>query len=188
MNAVHCGIERQRKFMKLQSPFARSAILFCALLGVASAQQFPRLQEENLARQQVVLPDAAGGKVAALVLGFSRTSQYSTGAWMKHLREDFGKKTGIVLYQLPVLEDAPRLIRGMITSGMKKGVPESERANFVPVMHGEADIKRLVTYKEEDDAYIVVLDRTGKVAYQAHGGTDVRGYAELQTKLQSLFK
>jgi hypothetical protein len=173
--------------MKLRFPFAQSA-LFCALLGVASAQQFPRLQEENLAGQQVVLPDAATGKVAVLVFGFSRASQYSTGAWMKHLREDFGKNSGIVLYQLPVLEDAPRLIRGIITSGMKKDVPESERANFVPVIHNEADIKELVSYKEPDDAYLVVLDRAGTVVYQSHGGVGASGYADFRTKLQSLLK
>jgi hypothetical protein len=176
------------KFMKLQFEVAQSAILFCALLGMASAQQLQRLQEENLAGQQIVLPDAAAGKVAVLVFGFSRASQYSTDAWMRHLRKEFGKNSGVLLYQLPVLEDAPRLIRGMITSGMKRGVPEGERSTFVPVMHNEADLKRLVGYKEADDAYLVVLDRTGKVAYQAHGGTDVRGYAVLQAKLQGLLK
>ena len=109
----------------------------------AAAQQLPRLQEENLAGQQVVLPDTAAGKAAVLVFGFSRASQNSTGAWMKHLREDFGKNAGVVLYQLPVLEEAPRMMRGMITSGMKNGVPEAERANFVPVMHNEAELKTL---------------------------------------------
>jgi len=154
----------------------------------AVAQQLPRLQEENLAGQQVVLPDAVAGKVAVLVFGFSRASQNSTGAWMKHLREDFGKSAGLDLYQLPVLEEAPRLIRGMITSGMKKGVPEAERATFVPVMHNEADLKKLVNYKEADDAYVIVLDRTGKIVYQAHSGPDASGYAELRSKLQSLLK
>ncbi len=154
----------------------------------AAAQQLPRLQEENLAGQQVVLPDAATGKVALLVFGFSRASQYSTGAWMKRLRNDFGTNPGVWLYQLPVLEDAPRLIRGMITSGMKKSVPESERSNFIPVMHNEAELKKLVNYKEPNDAYLVVLDRGGKVVYQAHGGADAAGYGELQSKLQSLLK
>ena len=104
------------------------------------------------------------------------------------LREDFGKTAGAELYQLPVIEEAPRIIRGMITSGMKKGVPEAERANFIPVLHNEADLKKLVSYKPEDDAYIVVLDRSGQVAYQTHGGPDAAGYAELKAKLQNLLK
>ena len=175
--------------LKLPFSFVRVTVVFCALLAItAFAQQLPRLQEENLAGQQVVLPGAAAGRVAVLVFGFSRASQNSTGAWMKHLREDFGKSAGFALYQLPVLEEAPRLIRGMITSGMKKGVPEAERPHFSPVMHHEAELKKLVNYKEADDAYLVVLDRTGKIVYQAHSGPDASGYAELRAKLQSLLK
>ena len=156
-------------------------------LNVA-AQQLPRLQEENLAGHQVVLPDAAAGKVAILVFGFTKASQNTTGAWMKRLQPDYGKSAEVVLYQLPVLEDAPRILHGMIVSGMKKGVPEGERANFIPVMHNEAELKKLVNYKEADAAYVVVLDRDGKVAYQAHGGTDASGYGELHAKVQGLLK
>jgi hypothetical protein len=174
--------------MKPCRTFTTLVISFCALLGVAAARQFPRLQEENLAGQQVILPDAASGKVAVLVFGFSRASQNSTGAWMRHLRDDFGKNASVMLYQLPVLEEAPRMIRGMITSSMKKGVPEAERANFIPVMHNEAELKHLVNYKEADDAYLVVLNRTAKIVYQTHSGPDASGYPELRAKLQSLLK
>ena len=72
----------------------------------------------------------------------------------------------------------------MITSGMKKGVPENQRANFVPVMHNEAELKKLVDYKEPDDAYVVVLDRSGKVAFQTHGATRRPDYAQLRTKVR----
>lgn len=156
--------------------------------GAAAAQQFPRLQEENLAGQQVVLPDAAAGKVAVLVFGFSRASQTTTGAWTKQIRADFGKSSGFVLYQLPVLEEAPRLIRGMIVSGIKNGVAEDLRANFVPVMHNEAELKRLVGYKEPDDAYVVVLGRNGTVAFQTHGATPGPDYVQLRARVAGLLK
>ena len=164
-------------------------LLLCLSMPLnAAAQQLPRLQEENLAGQQVVLPDAASGKVAVLIFGFSRASQTPTEAWAKRIRADFAKSSGFELYQLPVLEEAPRFIRGMITSGMKKGVPENQRANFVPVMHSEAELKKLVGYKEADDAYLVVLDRNGKVAFETHGATPDTNYAQLRSKLENLLK
>jgi hypothetical protein len=175
--------------MRLRGRVLGVAFAVCAtLVSNAVAQQFPRLQEENLNGQQVVLPDAASGNVAILVFGFTKASQNTTGAWMKRLQPDYGKNSGVMLYQLPVLEEAPRLIRGMIVSGMKKGVPEDLRANFVPVMHNEAELKKLAGYKDADDAYIVVLDRGGKVAYQTHGATPDAGYSELQAKLSALLK
>jgi hypothetical protein len=168
--------------------FNVAAAFFSLLTASAAAQQLPRLQEENLAGHQVVLPDAAAGKVAVLVFGFSHDSQTTTGAWTKQIRTDFGKSAGFELYQLPVLEEAPRLIRGMIVSGMKKGVAEDQRANFIPVLHNEAELKRLVGYKEADDAYVVVLDRNGTIAFQAHGATPDPGYVQLRSKVDSLLK
>ena len=172
-------------------PCFGSGIVFAILAlsaGSAAAQQLPRLQEENLTGQQVVLPDAAAGKFAVLVFGFTRGSQAATGSWAKRIESDYGKTPGFIRFQLPVLEEAPRLIRGMIISGMKKGVAENIRANFVPVLHNEAELKKLVGYKEADDAYLVVLDRGGKVAYQTHGPTAEPGYAELRAKVGGLLK
>ena len=70
------------------------------LMATGSAEQFPRLQEENLNGQQVTLPDAASGKVAVLAIGFSRASARPKGNYAKRIREDLGKNTGVVLYQI----------------------------------------------------------------------------------------
>jgi hypothetical protein len=130
--------------MRLGGPALRVAFALCSVLASsANAQTFPRLQEENLNGEQVVLPDAAAGKVAVLICGFTRGSQTSTGSWAKRVQADYGKTASIAWYQLPVLEEAPRLIRGAIVSGMKKGVVADIHANFVPVMHDEAELKKL---------------------------------------------
>lgn len=42
--------------------------------------------------------------------------------------------------------------------------------------------------KSPGDAYIVVLDRGGRVAYQTHGPTADAGYAELGAKVEALLK
>jgi hypothetical protein len=166
-----------------------AAAAFCSLFAVvAAAQQFPRVQEENLAGQQIAVPDAASGRIAVLVLGFSHASSTPSGAWAKRIRSDFGKAPGFELYQLAVLEGAPKMFRGMIISSIKKGVPENERANFIPVLHNAEQLQKLVGFKAEDDAYIVVLDRSGTVAYQTHSASVDPGYSELRAKVQSLLK
>lgn len=165
-----------------------AAALWLLLSPGAAAPQLPRLQEENLAGQQVVLPDAAAGKVAVLVMGFSRASQNTTGAWMKRILSDLSAAPGLVVYQLAVIEAAPRFIHGMIISGMKKNMAENLRPFFLPVVHKEDELKKLVGFKEEDDTYIVVLDRSGKVAYQTHGASPGPSYAEFRAKVDSLLK
>ena len=147
--------------------------VYClALLISASAQEIarmPTIEGESFAGQRVVLPDAATGKVAVLVLGFTKASKGPTTAWANKLLADFGARPAFALYQLPVLEDVPRFVRGMVISGIKKGVPEDKRDHFVPILEKEAELKKFAHYNEADDAYVVVLGRSGESLAMGHG-------------------
>ncbi len=153
--------------------FAALRWLGClALVSTSMAQslpQMPRAEGDSLAGNRVVLPGAAAGKVAVLIFGFTKASKVPTGAWATKIRADFGTRSSFEIYQLPVLEDVPRFIRGMVISGIRKGVPENQRDHFVPILQGEADLKKLVSYREPDDAYLIILDRAGNIVQQVHG-------------------
>lgn len=159
------------------------------ILAVATglvAQDFPKIKADNLNGQPVALPDAVSGRVAVLVLGFSKASKTPTSAWDKRIETGFAHTPDLAVYQLPVLEDVPGFIRGMVISSMKKGVPEAQRDRFIPVLHGESDLKKLVTYKEPDDAYLILLDRSGQIAYQMHGALSETGYTEFRRHIAAL--
>lgn len=148
------------------------SFLLAAFAAGQNATAFPRIEGETFAGQHIVIPDSTSGKVIVLVFGFSKNSKTQTGEWRKKLSADFASQNGFQFYELPVLEDVPRLFRGMVISGIKKGTPENDRDHFVPVMKGEAELKNAVHFKESDDAYIVVLDRSGKVVQEVHGAPD----------------
>jgi hypothetical protein len=171
-------------------PSALVALISCLLLLLSplaqTSTEMPTIEGETLAGHTIKLPDAASGKVTVLVLGFSKASKTQTSVWGKRISDDFSSQPLFVLYQLPVLEDVPRLIRGMVISGIRKGVPENMRDHFVPVLHDEDKLKTLVGYKEPDDAYVVVLDRTGKLAEQAHGPLNDVNYSQFRMKIESL--
>lgn len=169
----------------------RAAILALGVLCVGAClaqtgQPMPPIEGESFAGQKIVLPDAAHGKVAVLVFGFSKASKVPTSAWAQKVNAEFGTHDGFELYELPVLEDVPRFIRGMVISSIKKGVPENRRAHFVPIVQGESELKKLVNYKEPDDAYLVMLDSNGQVVSQTHGPFSDAAYAQFRTNLQSL--
>ncbi len=153
-----------------------------------AAQGLPKIEGDNLAGNHVTLPGAASGKVAVLILGFSKASKAPSSAWAQRIETDFAGIPDFVLYQLPVLEDVPGFIRGMVISNIKKDVPESRRDYFVPVLHGESDLKELVTYKEPDDAYLILLDPGGKIAYQIHGMLSETGYTEFRQHIVALLR
>lgn len=146
----------------------------------------PFIEGQSLAGRKVVLPDAAAGNVAVLIFGFTRASKTPTSDWAKKISSDFGSQTGFALYQLPVLEDVPRLVRGMVISGIRKGVPENQRDHFVIVLHAENELKKFVGFEQLDDAYLVILDASGDVVKQLHGAPNPATYTQLAQKLDSL--
>lgn len=165
---------------------------FVGLLISAVAQdaaRMPAIEGESFAGQRVVLPDAAAGKVAVLVFGFSKASKGPTSAWANQLLADFGTHSEFVVYQLPVLEDVPRFIRGMVISGIKKGVPEDKRDHFVPILQKEAELKKFVHYNEPDDAYVVVLSLSGETLAVSHGSSPAdANYTQMRSRIDTAFK
>jgi hypothetical protein len=146
----------------------------------------PKTEGESFTGHVVLLPDAAAGKIAILIFGFSKASKTPTSAWAKRLQSDFGTQPAFELYQLPVLEDVPRFIRGMVISGIRKGVPENMRDHFIPILQGEAGLKKFVGYSEPDAAYLVILDRAGNIVQQSHGEPNDANYRELRKQIDSL--
>src|SRR5579871_4916519 len=165
---------------------AGSLLLWASLALAQGIRPMPRVEGESLAGSTVVLPDAAKGKVAVLIFGFTKASKGPTSAWANKLNSELGNQPDFVLYQLPVLEEVPRLIRGMVISGMKKDVRENMRNHFVPILRGEAELKKLVSYKEPDDAYLVVLNRSGQIVQETHGSSPDAAYAQVRSEIQSL--
>ncbi len=76
----------------------------------------------------------------------------------------------------------------MVISGIKKGVPETERDHFVPVLKDETELKQAVNYSAPDDAYLVILNRDGKVAQQLHESVNDAEYPRIRQELETLLK
>jgi len=56
----------------------------------------------------------------------------------------------------------------------------------VPILQGEAELKKVVNYHEPDDAYLIMLDGTGRIVQQTHGSLIDSNYSPLFAKIQSL--
>ena len=174
----------------LRKTFVRWRLVSFLLTLVSAVAQtgqlMPTIAGETWQGTEWCFPTQHEDVVAVLILGFTKASKTPTSAWAKRLSTDFGTDPGFQLYQLPVLQDVPRLFRGMVISGMKKGVPENSRDCFVPILDGEADLKKAVGYHEVDDAYLVLVDRNSQFVWQAHGPMTEAVYISLQTKIRSL--
>ncbi len=161
----------------------RTRVFLCILTSVLWAgAQFPTIEGENLLGNKVALPRIAEGRPAVFVLGFTHASQSQTKPWSARLAPT------IPTYSVAVLQDVPRLVRGMAVSAIKSGVPQSERDRFVLVFKGEKELKEAAGFDSShpNDAYILLVDSAGGIQWQFHGAITDAVAAELQAKLADL--
>jgi hypothetical protein len=166
-----------------------------ALTAIAASGQGARnatdtgrlhLEGETLSGKKIVLPDDALGKIALMAIGFSKKSGDATRAWGDRFKKDFGADPRYAVYPVAELESAPRFVRGMIVSSMRKGTPAAERDHFVTLFGGMEELKRYLGFSAADDAYLLLLDANGSVRWHGHGVFRQEDYPALQAAAKEL--
>src|SRR5690349_9633332 len=108
-------------------------VALCA--GIVYAQgTIPTIEGETLSGKKISLPAAVGAAPALLIIGFTHASQKQTKEWSMRVHGRFPA------WSIAVLEDVPRLVRGMATHGIKSGTPKDQYDRFVLVFHGEKQL------------------------------------------------
>jgi hypothetical protein len=107
----------------------------------------------------------------------------SVGPFARKLAKELNVIDGkVIVYQIAMLESAPRLIRPMILHGMRGGVPKSEQSRFLPLFHDEAQWKQAAGFAKsaENDAYLLVVSPDGTVRWSGHAQYSDAFYAEFK--------
>jgi hypothetical protein len=158
----------------------RFGFLFLLASLTWAADSFPSIEGENLLGKKLAFPEAAKGKPAVIVIGFTHASQTQTKAWGIKLAPEFP------VYSIAVLEDVPRLVRGIVSGGIKRGIPQNQRERFLLVYHGEKELKQAVRFQQPDDAYLAVIDRDGAIRWRFHGPVTDSTVQELRAQWTAL--
>ena len=170
------------------------AILGVALTASAAApaaelavgDPLPPLKGEFLSGRTAVLPQAASGRVALLMLGFTYDSRFQVEVWAKRFRQDFGTKSGVTFFEIPMIGGMARMGKWFIDSGMRRGTPKADHENVITVYGGTDAWKQWLGVKAEDSAYLVVVDRKGKIAWRHGGPFDEASYQDLAAQIHKL--
>jgi predicted transcriptional regulator len=81
-----------------------------------------------------------------------------------------------------------KLGKWFIDSGMRRGTPEKDYERVITVYRDTNSWKQRVLYSEPDAAYLILLDRTGKVAWRYQGAFEQGTFQELTRKVSELIQ
>ncbi len=134
-----------------------------------SAQVIPHTEADTLSGKKIVLPDASAGHPAIFIVGFSHAGGESGARWAKQLHQDFASDRNLRIFSVAELQDAPRMVRGLIRHEMRGNVPQNEQDSFV-LLYQDGDVwKKLAEFSDANDAYILLVDSAGNIRWHAHG-------------------
>jgi hypothetical protein len=136
------------------------SLLALSIVCLNAQQSFPITQAETLTGKKVTVPD---GHPAVFIIGFTHASQTQTKAWSLRVSNQ------LPTWSVSVLEDVPRLMRGMVTHAIKSSIPKEQHERFLLVYHNEKKLKQATGFDKQDDAYLVVVDAGGAIKWRYHG-------------------
>jgi hypothetical protein len=152
----------------------RSVVFGLLIASAANAgvhcrcQALPTTPGETLSGHRIVLADALRSHAAILIAGFSKDVGPACSEWNKAVQAD-ADLSAFTVYQVSMLEQAPSLLRGMIKSGMRKGLSAEQQDHFVVLTQDDKLWRDSFAVASDKDPYILLIDPSGRVLWHGHG-------------------
>jgi hypothetical protein len=164
---------------------ARAADQSKTAAPLAVGDAFPRLEAEFLTGRKAVLPDAAAGKSALILMGFTYDSRHDVEAWVEQMGGEIGPNEKITYFQVPIIGGMGRMAKWFIDSGMRKGTPKALHENVITVYGGVDRWKKAMGFSKahEKSAYLALLGPDGRIQWMHHGGCTEEALRELKAAL-----
>jgi len=157
-----------------------------SVLGLYGEEKLPQLKGQFLTGRNAVLPDAAGGRVALLALGFTYESRFAVEDWIRHFRKDFGENQEVTFFEIPMIGGLARMGKWFIDSGMRKGTPKADQENVITVYGGVDAWKERVGFGDPKAAYLILIDKSGVIRWRHSGAFEETQYQALESAVKGL--
>ncbi|HXE49073.1 MAG TPA: hypothetical protein VN663_11930 [Ramlibacter sp.] len=134
--------------------------------------QLPRLSVKRLDQQRVVLPQELPAPRTLALVAFRSSQREEIRSWVEGLRLD--QDDSIAWFKMPVLKDpGSESARSDIESVLLARHPaDIDRSRLVPVFTDRDAFIRAAGLPGNEHAWVLVLDREGKVLARAEGRFD----------------
>ncbi len=168
------------------SRIARLALHSSQPAGLRIGDPLPALRGEFLSGRPAALPHDAAGRIALLLLGFTYESRFAVEAWAERFRHQFQADPRVTFYEIPLIGGLSRLGKWFVDSGMRRGTPKQDYEHVITVYRYTEEWKPRVGFDNPNAAYLILLDRDGRIAWRHAGVWDEQASTALAAKVTEL--
>lgn len=132
--------------------------------------QFPAVSGSNLQRKRWNLPEDLQGEWNLVLVAFQRWQQTQVDTWLPFARQVEETYPAVRYYELPTIQRLNALARTFINEGMAAGIPDPlARERTITLYVDKVAFREALDLPDEDDIYVLLLDRQGRVLWRAEG-------------------
>jgi hypothetical protein len=154
---------------------------------LAPGTMLPSVRGELLTGRDAELPALTRGRVALVAFGFTRGSSTDVEAWTARFKAAHGADTTFTWLEVPLIGGSmARLMKPVIQGGMRGGTPEPDRVHVMTVWGPTRAWKEWLAFGAPNSAYLVLLDREGRVRWRGAGPLDDARWRALASVADSL--
>lgn len=160
-------------------------IMTFVVCAAVSGSAVPQARVETLSGKRLELSRDVASGFAVLIIGFTKASRAQTSEWSRRLQPEISRTFAVQVYEVAVVADVPRLMRGFVIGQIRSSVPKAIHSHFLLVKE-QADVwRRLAGPGDEDAAYLVLVSR-GEVVWRGTGKLTDATYQSLIQALRAL--
>jgi hypothetical protein len=153
---------------------------------LAVGDQLPAIRGQFLTGRTAELPQAASGRAALLMLGFTYNSRFAVEDWARRFRQDFRAQSGVTFFEIPMIGGVAMMGKWFIDGGMRRGTPKADQENVITVYGGVDPWKRRLGFRDPKAAYLILINQSGRIVWRHAGEFDEARYNELSSELSRL--
>ena len=132
--------------------------------------QFPSVTGSNLQRRKLDLPEGFEGELNLVLIAFQQWQQRQVDTWIPFVKQFEEAHSALRYYELPTIQRLNALARTFINEGMRAGIPDPvARERTITLYVDKNAFKQALQLPREDDIYVLLLDREGRVLWRAEG-------------------
>ncbi len=186
----------QARLLNLRTALVFIACLSLALMascGIKAATRttplvlpktFPKVNGISLENKWQKLPDSVRGRPVVLLIGYDRPAQFDIDRWMLGLMQS---ESPVKIMEVAARSKmSPTAVIEQINLGLRSGVPEEDWHNVLAVYEDVEILRNSFGNDRIDCAYVVVLDKEGKIVWFHNRGYSAHKVIELDRILREL--
>jgi hypothetical protein len=132
--------------------------------------QFPNVSGSNLQRTKLTLPQDFQGDRNLVLIAFQQWQQTQVDTWIPFARQLEEAYPAVRYYELPTIQRLNTLARTFINEGMRAGIPDLvARERTITLYLDKKAFREALQLPGEDDIYVLLLDRQGRVLWRTEG-------------------